>query len=139
MHRPPFRQVRPALRGYVPTMTRRQAGRTSVAMVCGVVLSACGGGEEPGSPAPSQANDAPRGQKCDDVTVPGPRPPDRRPSRSRCRLRGRDEGGGLRRGPGRAPYESDGFTCRPNQADGGDTDYNCTMGSARVTFRYGTT
>ncbi len=41
-------------------------------------------------------------------------------------------------GRGRQPYEAEGFACEPAEADGGDTDYTCTRGDARIRFRYGT-
>ncbi len=41
-------------------------------------------------------------------------------------------------GRGRAAYESGGFACTPRDASGGDTNYSCSMGSAKVTFLYGT-
>lgn len=41
-------------------------------------------------------------------------------------------------GQGRQAYEAAGFSCRPSQAGGGDTNYACTGGGgARITFRYG--
>jgi len=41
-------------------------------------------------------------------------------------------------GQGRQAYEAAGFSCRPEQAGMGDTNYTCTGdGGARITFRYG--
>jgi len=42
-------------------------------------------------------------------------------------------------GRGRAAYESAGFGCAPSNASGGDTNYSCKKGAAKVTFRYGAT
>lgn len=42
-------------------------------------------------------------------------------------------------GRGRAAYESGGFACTPSDASGGDTNYSCSMGSASITFLYGST
>jgi len=41
-------------------------------------------------------------------------------------------------GRGRQPYEAEGFRCEPADADAGDTDYTCTRGKVRISFRYGT-
>ncbi|RZL32858.1 MAG: hypothetical protein EOP35_19230 [Rubrivivax sp.] len=41
-------------------------------------------------------------------------------------------------GLGRAAFKSGGFSCKPTDAPHGDTNYTCTKGKARVTFRYGT-
>lgn len=40
-------------------------------------------------------------------------------------------------GNGRQPFEAAGFACEPSDAGSGDTNYVCTQGDARVTFRYG--
>lgn len=37
----------------------------------------------------------------------------------------------------RAAYTSDGFSCKPQDAADGKTNYTCTKGSATLTFLYG--
>jgi len=41
-------------------------------------------------------------------------------------------------GRNRQPYDAKGFGCEPAEAGGGDTNYTCTRGKARISFRYGT-
>lgn len=118
-------------------MSTRAARRTLVVAVCALALAACGD-EEPGpGAAPPQGTAAPGGQSCENVTVPGHEAVELRASGVECDVA--MEVAAAAEGRGRAPYESGGFACRPSEAGGGDTNYECTMGPARITFRYGTT
>ncbi len=106
--------------------------------VCALSLGACGGDEESGpAAAPSQAATAPGSRSCDDVMVPGHEAVELRATGVDCDAAMKVAAAA--EGRGRASYESNGFACQPSEATGGATNYACAMGSARLTFRYGTT
>jgi len=118
-------------------MAAREARRAFTAAICALALGACGGDGGSGSAAPSPATDAPGSQACDDVMVPGHEAVKLRATGTGCDVAVKVAAAA--EGRGRAPYESGGFACEPSEADAGDTDYDCTMGEARIVFRYGTT
>ena len=106
------------------------------ALVSLVLLSVgCGGDDNQPSPgAPSQRPES--GSACKDVTVPGHLAVQVRASGVAC---GRAEAvAAAAEGQGRARYDAEGFVCEPSDAGGADTNYACTAGGSRVTFRYGT-
>lgn len=112
-----------------------------------LALGACAGGEsaapvappkqtQSAPPGPSEAG-ASGGEACGSVTVPGHEALDIRATGAGCDAAKRIAAAA--EGRGRAPYESGGFACEPSEAGDGDTNYRCSMESARITFRYGTT
>ena len=114
----------------------RLALTSALPLVLAVGLSACGDDDPARSPAASSGAPAGAGS-CPDVQVPG---------HQAVMLRAQGTGCATARavaaaaeGRGRAPYEQAGFACEGTDAAGGDTDYTCTMGDARITFLYGTT
>jgi hypothetical protein len=99
-------------------------------------LGACGGdASSPPPPAPPQAQSQGSGQDCGTVAVPAHEGRNVRVSGVDCAVAREVVMGAA--GQGRAPYESAGFGCRPAEASGGDTNYTCSKGRARVTFLYG--
>lgn len=111
-----------------------------------MTVGACGGDDEPtpsaAAPAAETSEAAPEegsagGETCEDVTVPGHEAVDVRATGAACGAA--EKVAAAAEGRGRAPYEAGGFACTPSDASGGNTSYSCSMGSARVTFLYGTT
>ena len=120
------------------------ARRTAMVLpaCCALALGACGGDdEEPppaADPAPAEqkAPAAGGGEACRDVKVPGHQAIDLKASGVACAAA--EKVAAAAEGRARAPYESGGFACQPSDASGGDTNYSCSMGAARITFLYGT-
>ena len=111
---------------------------------CAATISACGDDQESGAPATPTATqaagpeDGSSGSKsCQDVTVPGHKAVAIKATGAECGAA--EKIAAAAEGRGRAAYESQGFACTPSEAEGGDTIYRCSMGSATVTFLYGTT
>lgn len=127
--------------------TKRTVGLL-VSACCVVAIGACG---EQGKPASSDtppdatqttqgaapADGSPGGESCKDVMVPGHEAVEVKATGAECGAA--EQVAADAEGRGRAAYESQGFACEPSEASGGDTNYTCSMGSAKVTFRYGTT
>lgn len=118
-------------------------------------LAGCGGGAaetgggaggptQGGQPAEEQptggqtqsGQSAGGGGSCANVPVPGHEAVNLRAQGVPCALAKQVAAAAL--GKGRRPYQAAGFRCQPSEADGGDTNYTCTQGDLRVTFRYGT-
>ena len=117
-------------------MSVRRAFGLLVATCCVLVLGACGGEEGSGSAPPPQTQGATNGEDCGNAKVPGHEAIGIRATGTECDSA--KEVASDAEGRGRAPYESGGFACEPSEAGGGDTNYSCSAGSAKVTFRYGT-
>ncbi len=97
-----------------------------------VLPAACGGDEEPEITDPTELG----GAGCAALQLPGHRATRIRAERIVCAEAERVIAGAV--GQGRQAYEVAGFSCRPSQAGGGDTNYDCTgEGGARISFRYG--
>lgn len=90
-------------------------------------------GQEQGEPAADQATGG--GQSCDDIPVPGHEGTNVRVQGVGCTEAAEIVGAAV--GKGRQAYEAAGFACEPSPTGGGDTNYACTQGDARVSFRYG--
>lgn len=119
-----------------------------VAACCAVAIGACGGGEstssdtapgaaqttQSGAPADGSSSGA---KSCEDVMVRGHQAVDIEATGAECGAA--EKVAAAAEGRGRAAYESGGFACTPSEASGGNTTYSCSMGSATVTFLYGTT
>lgn len=111
---------------------------------CAVAISACGDDQESGAAATPTASrtaapddGSSSGERCMDVTVPGHKAVDVKATGAECGPA--EKVAAAAEGRGRAAYESGGFSCTPSEASGGDTNYRCSMGSATITFLYGTT
>lgn len=108
---------------------------------CGAEPSGGGGGADEQAQGGStqeqtSASDASAAvESCDDIAVPGHEATDVRVQGVSCARA--EELAAAAVGEGRSRYASAGFTCEPSDAGGGDTNYICTRGDARVTFRYG--
>lgn len=89
-------------------------------------------GQEQGEPAADQATG---GQSCDDIPMPGHEGTNVRVQGVGCTEAAEIVGAAV--GKGRQAYEAAGFACEPSPTGGGDTNYACTQGDARVSFRYG--
>ena len=74
-------------------------------------------------------------QSCEEISVPGHEGRNVRVQGLSCEQAAEIIGGAV--GQGRQAYEAAGFACEPSPAGGGDTNYECTRGDARMTFRYG--
>jgi len=117
-------------------MFSRGATGLLLPVCCALVLGGCGGGDPPRPTTPSERGGASTGDDCGAVMVTGHEALEIRATGAECA----DAKGvaAAAEGRGRAPYRSGGFACRPSEAGDGDTNYLCSKGSARITFRYGT-
>ncbi len=101
-----------------------------------MALGACGeSGSAPPPSAPAQTQSKGGGQDCGTVEVPAHEGTNVRATGADCSAAREVVMGAA--GQGRAPYEAAGFSCRPAEASGGDTNYSCSKGRARITFLYG--
>ena len=104
--------------------------------VSAIALGACGeSGSAPPPPAPEQSQSKGGGEDCGTVQVPAHEGTSVKVSGADCGVAREVVMGAA--GQGRAPYEAAGFSCRPAEASGGDTNYSCSKGRARITFLYG--
>lgn len=110
--------------------------RLLMAMCCTLALAACGEKNESEPAAPPQSGGAPSREDCGAVKVPGHEAVEIRAGGVGCDAA--KKVASAAEGRGRAPYESGGFACKPSEAGSGDTNYSCSMGSAKISFRYGT-
>ncbi|MBA2513006.1 MAG: hypothetical protein H0V26_01580 [Solirubrobacterales bacterium] len=112
--------------------------RSLTATVLGVLaLVGCGGDED--APATPPENPSAAGASvtdCGMVAVPGHEAVGIRAGGVGCDAA--KSVAAAAEGRGRRPYEVEGFGCEPAQAGDGDTNYSCTRGAARISFRYGT-
>lgn len=110
---------------------------------CGSDTSAGNGDGEGGRPPDGPTTQEQRppesaaepGRSCNDITVPGHVATGVRTEGVSCDQVAQIVRGAV--GRGRAAYRTAGFSCEPSPAGGGDTNYACTGGGARVLFRYG--
>ena len=124
----------------------RHRSPTLTLAVIGIALVGCGGdgggaAEPPPDDQATQEQSSPQRdsatgtQSCDEIPVPGHEARNVRVQGGSCAQAAEIIGGAV--GQGREAYEAAGFACEPSPVEGGDTDYTCTRGDARVTFRYG--
>lgn len=105
-----------------------------LSVACAIALGACGeSGSAPPPPAPAQTQGG--GEDCGTVQVPAHEGMNVKVTGADCAVAREVVMGAA--GQGRAPYEAAGFSCRPAEASGGDTNYSCSKGRARITFLYG--
>jgi len=123
-------------------MTRQMITTLVLPVCCALALGACGGDDEPsvdtGSapPAAQAQTQSEGGEKCEDVMVTGHEAVDVKATGVGCAVA--EKVAGAAEGRGRAAYKAEAFACEPSEAGGGDTNYSCSMGPAKITFRYGT-
>lgn len=129
---------------HIVLMTTKSTIGLLLSACCAVAIGACGDDQESGSAATPTATQtaAPSGssssgENCMDVMVPGHKAIDVKTTGAECATA--EKIAAAAEGRGRAAYESGGFACKPTDASGGDTNYRCSMGSATITFLYGTT
>ncbi len=116
-------------------MTAKRA-ITAFAASATLGLGACGGDEASSTAAPEAPATTKREAKsCPDVPVPGHLAKDVLARGLTCDAT--VPIANMAEGLGRAAYTSDGFSCKPQDAADGKTNYTCTKGSATLTFLYG--
>ncbi|CAB4896845.1 MULTISPECIES: hypothetical protein [Patulibacter] len=110
-----------------------------MAVLSAGALASCGAeSSDPAGPAsttaPTSVAGSP-GSSCPDIPVPGHRATRVRVVGVTCAVAVTVANDA--EGRGRAAYASAGLSCTPSDATAGDTDYACTDGERRLTFRYG--
>ena len=108
----------------------------SVLALAAILAAGCGDESSPGGERTPATNAPAPGTDCGDVSVTGHEALGIRAGAVDC-----DSARAVAaaaEGRGRQPYEAEGFRCEPADADAGDTNYTCTRGKVRISFRYGT-
>ncbi len=122
---------------HTQAMSQRWIMGTVLSVVSVLALGACGesGSAPPPSAPPAQSQSQGGGQDCGTVQVPAHEGTNVKVTGADCAVAREVVMGAA--GQGRAAYEAAGFSCRPAEASGDDTNYSCSKGGARITFLYG--